>query len=328
MKYLVNPSTDPHYNMAFDEYALESLPLEEPLFYLWRNRPSVIIGLSQNAFAEVNMDYLRSRDISLARRVTGGGAVYHDLQNLNYTLVGRSRDLDRDYPDYLNFIVEALRSLGVPAALTGRNDILVDGRKCSGYAKRVFKDRLMVHGTLMFDVDLEKLTRALAVPGSKLSAAGVASVRSRVANLREYLPQCPDIQAFQMALGGILAAEDGPYAPERPSLSPEQEADVVRLSDKFRSWEWIYGRSPQATFRTCRKLACGTVEAHFSVEHGRVSELAFRGDFLGNLPAGELAARLIGTRYERAALLEAAASCGDYLDGVTPAELAALLLEG
>ena len=324
MKYLVNPSTDPHYNMALDEFALESLPLDEPVFYLWQNRPSVIIGLSQNAFAEVNLDYLRERGITLARRVTGGGAVYHDLQNLNYTIVGRSRDLERDYPGYLHFMVDALRALGAPAELTGRNDILVDGRKCSGYAKRVFKDRLMVHGTLMFDVDLEELTRALAVPGSKLSSAGVASVRSRVANLKDYLPDLPDIGAFQAALHRILAAGDGEYV-----LSSKQREAVGRDADaKFRSWEWIYGRSPQATFKTCRKLACGTVEAHFSVEHGLLSQLVFRGDFLGNLPAGDLAARLVGIRYERAALLEAAASCGDYLDGVTPAELAALLLEG
>ena len=169
--------------MSFDEYCLEQFPSDDTVFYLWRNCPAVIIGRNQNAYAEVNLPYLEQEGIKLARRVTGGGAVYHDLQNLNYTIVGRSTDLDRDYPGYLSMVLEALRALGIPAEMTGRNDIVVEGRKVSGYAKRVYKDRLMVHGTLMYDVDLERLTKALAVPGSKMDAAGIASVRSRVANL-------------------------------------------------------------------------------------------------------------------------------------------------
>jgi lipoate-protein ligase A len=200
MKSLSYPSTDPHLNMAMDEFVLEGLRLDEPVFALWQNAPSVIIGLSQNAFAEVNLPYLEEHGIALARRVTGGGAVYHDLGNLNYTIAGRSRDLERDYPAYVTMVADALRRLGVPAEVSGRNDILVEGRKCSGYAKRVWKDRLMIHGTLMYDVDLEVLTSALAVPGSKLSSAGVASVRSRVANLKEFLPDLPDIGAFRAAL--------------------------------------------------------------------------------------------------------------------------------
>ena len=158
MKYLQNSSTDPHFNMAFDEFCLEQLKADEPVFYLWQNRPSVIIGLNQSAYAEVNLPYLREKGIVLARRVTGGGAVYHDLQNLNYTITGRIRDLETDYPAYVETMARALRQLGVPAEVSGRNDILVDGRKCSGYAKRMSKDRLMIHGTLMYDVDIDTLT--------------------------------------------------------------------------------------------------------------------------------------------------------------------------
>ena len=188
MKYLQNNSTDPHFNMAFDEFCLEQLKADEPVFYLWQNRPSVIIGLNQSAYAEVNLPCLREKGIVLARRVTGGGAVYHDLQNLNYTITGRIRDLETDYPAYVETMARALRQLGVPAEVSGRNDILVDGRKCSGYAKRVSKDRLMIHGTLMYDVDIDTLTQVLATPGSKLSAAGISSVRSRVANLKSIFP--------------------------------------------------------------------------------------------------------------------------------------------
>ena len=314
MRYLVNNCTDACRNMAFDEFVLENLPLDEPVFYLWRNAPSVIIGLNQSAYAEVNLPYLESKGIALARRVTGGGAVYHDLQNLNYTIVGKSRDLNADYPDYLHFVVNALRVLGVPAELSGRNDIMVDGRKCSGYAKRVWKDRLMVHGTLMFDVDLETLREVLSVPGSKMAASGIASVRSKVANLREYLPRFSDVLALKDALHGILAGADTEVI-----LDSGQQEAIDRMADeKFRTWDWIYGKSPEAQFKASRKFACGTVELSWSVRHGLLEDVRFGGDFLGNLPAEGLAARLNGIRFERDSILSALSQVrvSDYFDGL------------
>ena len=308
--------------MAFDEFVLESLPLDEPVFYLWRNAPSVIIGLNQSAYAEVNLPYLESKGIALARRVTGGGAVYHDLQNLNYTIVGKSRDLNADYPDYLHFVVNALRELGVPAELSGRNDIMVDGRKCSGYAKRVWKDRLMVHGTLMFDVDLETLQEVLSVPGSKMAASGIASVRSKVANLREYLPRFSDVLALKDALHGILAGADT----EVPLDASQLEA-IDRMADgKFRTWDWIYGKSPEAQFRSSRKFSCGTVELSWSVRHGLLEDVRFGGDFLGNLPAEGLAARLNGIRFEPESILAALkdACVSDHFDSLGAEELSGL----
>ena len=324
MKYLVNNCTDPCWNMAFDEFVLESLPLEEPVFYLWRNAPSVIIGLNQSAYAEVNLPYLREHGITLARRVTGGGAVYHDLQNLNYTIAGKSRDLNEDYPDYLHLVVNALRSLGVPAELSGRNDIMVEGRKCSGYAKRVWKDRLMVHGTLMYDVDLPVLAEALNVPGSKMAAAGIASVHSRVANLKDYLPQFGSVTELRDALHVILSGGDTEVV-----LSGQDLNLVENLArDRFRSWEWIYGKSPTAQFRASRKFACGTIELSWSVRHGFLEDVHFAGDFLGNLPADELEIRLNGVRYELPSILAAlpAALVGQCFDGVAPEDIAGLLI--
>ena len=324
MRYLVNDCTDACRNMAFDEFALESLPLDEPVFYLWRNAPSVIIGLNQSAYAEVNLPYLKEHGIALARRVTGGGAVYHDLQNLNYTIVGKSRDLNADYPEYLHMVVDALRQLGVPAELSGRNDIMVDGRKCSGYAKRVWKDRLMVHGTLMFDVDLETLQEVLSVPGSKMAASGIASVRSKVANLREYLPQFCDVLALKDALHRILAGADT----EVPMDASKQEAIDRMADEKFRTWDWIYGKSPEAQFRASQKFACGTVEVCWSVHHGLLEDVRFSGDFLGNLPAEGLAARLNGLRYEQNSISAALNGAGvsDFFDGLGPDELTELLI--
>ena len=224
MRFLSNPSTDPYFNMAFDEYCLRKFGAEGPLFYLWRNRPSVIIGLNQNAYGEVNLDCLRQRGILLARRVTGGGAVYHDLQNINYSIIGRGVSPEP--------IVSALRSLGVDAAPSGRNDIFVGGRKVSGYARRVWRGHELVHGTLMFDVDIDALSSALDVSGSKFEARGVASVRSRVANLKEFLPSFGSVLEFGEALHGLLAGSD----PEFRLGSGDIAAIKTLAETRFASW--------------------------------------------------------------------------------------------
>jgi lipoate-protein ligase A len=309
MKYLLNPSTDPHWNMAFDEYALEKLQVDEPVFFLWQNAPAVILGLNQSAYAEVNLPFLQEEGIILARRVTGGGAVYHDLGNLNYTIVGPV-DAMGDAP---LIMTGALLQMGVNAERSGRNDILIDGRKCSGYAKRLSKNRVMIHGTLMWDVDLDMMTQVLNVPGSKLAAAGVASVRSRVCNLKSFLPQYANVQEFKDALQEMLAEGDFEIDLEKEDLD-----EVTRMArEKFRSWDWNYGHSPATTFEKTLKFACGTVTAHYTLDHGLFSELAFSGDFLGNLPARELAVKLIGKRPQDIPEEDLAA----YFDNTSPEEI-------
>ncbi len=317
MKYLINNSTDPYFNLAFDEYCLENIPSEEPYFFLWRNRPAVIIGLNQNAYSEVNLDYLNSHGITLARRVTGGGAVYHDLQNMNYTIIGRNPSPQP--------MVDALRSLGVPAELTGRNDIFVEGRKVSGYARRVSHNQEIIHGTLMYDVDLDTLTHVLDTQGSKMQAKGISSVKSRVANLKEYLPQFKSLDELQAALQEILSAGDG-----QMPLSAEQVAEVRRQADeKFSTWDFIYGHSHEADFRCKAKLSCGTVEADIRVDRGLIARLDFSGDFLFDTPAQDLAAKMTGLRYAPAEVKAFLATqpVSTYFRGATPDDLAALLFK-
>ena len=296
MRYLKNPSTNPYYNMAFDEYCLESLPIDEPVFFLWQNRPAVIVGYNQEVNTEVNLDYLKEKGIALVRRVTGGGAVNHDLENLNYTIVGRSEDLERDYPEYAALMMKALQALGVPATLSGRNDILVDGKKVSGFAKRVCKNRLMVHGTLMYNVDVDVLTHVLNPSTTKLQSKGIASVRSRVTNLCNYLPELSDIQAFKNRLEEILSNN---YSDAEYKLSEADLAHIQQLTDeKFATWEWNYGRSPKATLVHSARLACGTVEIHLTLAENRIASCRFGGDFLGNLPASDIEKALTGIPYE------------------------------
>ena len=326
MRYIKNTSTNPYYNMAFDEYCLESLSIDEPVFFLWQNRPAVIVGFNQEVNTEVNLDYLKENGIDLVRRVTGGGAVYHDLGNLNYTIVGRSEDLERDYPEYASIMAKALQSLGVPATLSGRNDILVEGRKVSGFAKRVCKNRLMVHGTLMYNVDVDVLTKVLNPSNTKLQSKGIASVRSRVANLCEYLPNIPDIQTFSKQLEEILSHH---YQDTEYQLSEEDLANIQLLTDqKFATWEWNYGRSPKATLTHSARLACGTVEIHLTLAENRISSCRFGGDFLGNLPASDLESALIEVIYNTENIQKRLSSftISDYFDGVAMEELIKLIL--
>ncbi|MBQ3712246.1 MAG: hypothetical protein II891_07665 [Bacteroidales bacterium] len=230
MNYYDIPCTNPWWNMAFDEWLLQCGP-SEPVFRLWRNEPSVIIGHNQVAAQEVNLEYLRQNGIKLARRVTGGGAVYHDLQNLNYSFAGPIGTVSPD------LFAEALQSLGLPAELSGRNDIFVEGRKISGYARSVWHNRELVHGTLMYNVDIDTLTAALNVEGSsKLNLKGVASVRSRVTNVRDYLPQFASLDAVEAALHEYLKSADG--AEIRLSAADFASIDTL-ASSKFASEEWI-----------------------------------------------------------------------------------------
>ena len=327
MRYLRNNHTDPYFNMAFDEYCLEQLTIDEPVFFLWQNRPSVIMGANQEVHTEVNLDYLKENNISLVRRVTGGGAVYHDLGNLNYTIVGRSDDLERDYPEYTRYMLQALQKLGVQATMSGRNDILVEGRKVSGFAKRVCKNRLMIHGTLMFDVDIDKLTQVLCPPATKLQSKGIASVRSRVANLCEYLPEITDISTFKQKLESILSNN---YTDKEWELSQKDFQNIEQLAhDKFEKWEWIYGHSPRATLNFSEKLTCGTVHIHLNISENRITSCQFGGDFIGNLPANDLEKALTGLPYDHDSISKALTQTdvSRYFDGVTNAELLRLIIQ-
>ena len=259
---------------------------------------------------------MKQKGICLARRVTGGGAVYHDLNNLNYTFVGQNLTPQP--------IVDALKSLGINAELSGRNDIFVDGRKVSGYAKRVWKERELIHGTLMYDVDLDTLTKVLDTPSSKLQAKGIASVRSRVANLKEYLPADMSFDDFVAHLAAHLSSGDSQL--ELPDGAEEQIRSEAQ--SKFVSWDWVYGRSKEADFQRRGKYACGTVELSLSLKGGCIDALRFEGDFVGEQDAAEFSARLLGLRFEREIVWEAVRACevGRYFEGTSAEEIFALLI--
>ena len=326
MDYFWNERTDPAYNLALEE--VMTAQADAPFAMLRRNRPAVIIGRNQNACREFDSAYAREHGIAIVRRMTGGGAVYHDLGNLNYSIFDFETDANRRYIDFAPFaepVLTALRALGVNAEFSGRNDILVNGRKVSGSAKFVHAGRILFHGTLLFDVDFEAMATVLTPPQAKIEAKGVASVRARVANLNEFLPGLTR-DTFRQALERQLLRQFNLKEPLPITDNWMREADRI-ADERYRSWDWNFGESPDFTFERTRRFPCGTVTVHLDVHAGIIRRAAFRGDFFGTAPCDELAALLTGCPH-RADTIRAAlsgAGVGRYIAGLEPEPLTELL---
>ena len=323
MKLLVNNSLDPAFNLALEE--LLASEYSEPVVMLWRNGPSVIVGRNQNTHAEVNIETLRSWQIAVVRRITGGGAVYHDPGNINYTITADDRLLDSEaFARHARIILEVLHQLGIAAEFHGRNDILVDGRKISGSAKSVLADRTLFHGTLLFDTDLSVLSQVLTPDEEKIKAKGIRSVRSRVANLKEFLPHFDRESFFQELIDRLLVILG------EKQLSPLPENLLVRAGEladrKYRTWEWNFGSATDYSYCRKKRFSGGSVEVRFCVRDNRIADLAFFGDFFGNSPVMELAAELNGAlpRYDVIAGKLAAVDTAEFISGVSREELLTL----
>ncbi len=294
MKFFYNSSVDAPFNLALEE--LIANRIDEDIFMLWRNRSAVIVGRNQNTAAEVDSTYAKENNIQIVRRMTGGGAVYHDLGNINYTICASGRQLeDSAFSRNAACVVEALHKMDVPAEFSGRNDIIVNGKKISGSAKTVLSSRTLFHGTLLFDTDLSVLTKVLTPDPDKIRAKGIKSVRSRVGNLREYFPDM-EVEDFITAFtneiisGNNAVLED---IPEELKLEAEQLAN-----EKYRTWQWNYGTSISYSFSKKRRFDFGTVQLNFNVKDNCISELAVCGDFFGSCDISILCRELEGASLE------------------------------
>ena len=326
MYYLESPSADPAYNLALEQVVFDRLGAERPCVMLWRNDRAVIVGKHQNTLAEVDPAYTAAHGIKVVRRLSGGGAVYHDLGNVNYTFVAPHTG-GLDFAAFCAPVLDALASLGVSAQLNGRNDLAIDGKKCSGNAQFGREGRVMHHGTLLYDVDLDAMARALRPPADKLASKGVASVRARVTNIRPYVAEELDTLGF---LGRLRDYFFRRYPLRRRELTADEAAEAERLrAEVYDAWAWNYGASPPCQIvRERRVEGCGRVELRMDVKEGRIAALAFAGDFFSLRGPEELAARLAGCPLEGAALRARLAevdvdACIRGLDGET---LSALLL--
>lgn len=306
MKYITNLSNNPHYNLAFEEYCFKNLPREEDYVILWINGPSIIIGKNQNTIEEINQKYVDENNIKIARRVTGGGAVYHDLGNLNFSLISNQEGDEKiDFKQINVPILKSLEKLGVNAEFTGRNDLTVDGKKMSGIAQSVHKKRILNHGTILFDTDLTVLSDALKVKADKIESKGVKSVKSRVTNIKPYLEEDVDLLTFKdILLKNIFEYEN--KALEELILTDEQKAEVGKLyEERYSKWEWNYGESPDFTYKNYKRYPFGSLDVRILVKNGIIKNSKIFGDFFGTKDVSELEDKLNEQRYERKALEEA-----------------------
>ena len=294
--YLETGSTDPRYNLAFEEYVLTHRT-EGDYLLLWQNDNTIVIGQNQNAEAEINRSFVEEHHICVVRRMTGGGAVYHDLGNLNYSFITDAGDTEQLSMDaFTRPVVEALKGLGLDAEASGRNDILVSGKKISGTAQRLAKGRILHHGTLLFDSNPAMVSGALNVDPTKFQSKSAKSVKSRIGNIREFLPQDMDLKAFWDYLKGALAA-DGFCSAE---LGEEELAVVRELKEsKYDTWQWNFGRSPKFDVVNKDRFSGGGVEVGLCVEKGCIVSAAFYGDFLALRSLQPLTEALAGCPFRK-----------------------------
>ncbi|WP_274649645.1 lipoate--protein ligase [Paenibacillus humicola] len=320
---------DPALNLALEEYALRSLPADKTYLLFYVNEPSIIIGKNQNTMEEINDSYVRSRGIHVVRRLSGGGAVYHDLGNLNFSFITQDDGSSfRNFAKFTRPVIEALRGLGVQAELTGRNDIQVGERKISGNAQFSTKGRMFSHGTLLFDSKMDSIASALRVKPMKIESKSTKSVRARVANISEFLDRPMTIGEFKNELLRALFGCEPEEAPVYPLTERDWEA-VRRLADeRYRSWDWNYGRSPKSNVQHACKFPAGIVDVRLDVAGGRMTGVKIYGDFFGIADTAELEELLTGVRYEEDAIRKALAEVdlNRYFGSLSADEFAGLLL--
>lgn len=289
-------TTDPAFNLAAEQYVFETLPADRMYFMLWQNDNAVIIGKYQNTLAEINEKSVHENGIKVVRRLSGGGAVYHDLGNLNFTFIADAGDAEKlNMRVFCLPIVNALAKLGITAEINGRNDITIDGRKFSGNAQYMRSGRVMHHGTIMFDSDLDMVQKALNVDPSKIESKGRKSVRSRVTNIKEYLQEDISLAEFRtLLLRSIL--EDNPGDEYVFSVEDIRAIELLK-QDCYDTWDWNYGRSPVCSLRKSARIdGVGRIDAFLSTDRSIVTGLEFRGDFFSTEEPTLLASRFIGQR--------------------------------
>lgn len=300
-------STDPYFNLAAEEYFLKNF--QEDFFMLWRSRPSVVVGKHQNALAEINHEFVRENQIPVARRLSGGGTVFHDPGNVNFTFIRNVANISEvNFKVFTVPVVESLKKLGVEAYTTGRNDLLIDGKKISGNAEHVHRNRVLHHGTLLFDSRLEALKGALKVDLSKFEDKAVQSNRSEVTNIAHYLPKPISVGEFTDFLFGEISQN---YSEFRVyDLTAADITAIEKLSiEKYQTWDWIFGYSPRYRFSNKLETENGEIQISLLVEKGHIAEVSLLGAITTE-SSQKISESLIGCRHD----YEAVKSAVDGLD--------------
>ncbi|MBE9389133.1 lipoate--protein ligase [Vagococcus salmoninarum] len=333
MLFVPNENNDPRINLALETYLMKELPVDEPILLFYINEPSIIIGRNQNTIEEINKEYVEEKGIHVVRRLSGGGAVYHDFGNLNFSFImpddGNSF---RDFAKVTQPIIDALHAMGVEGAqLKGRNDLVIGEKKFSGNAMYATNGRMFAHGTIMFDSDVNEVVNALKVRKDKIESKGIKSIRSRVTNIKPFLADeyqnmsTVDFrQAILLRIFGVESVEDVKVY----DLTEADWEKINEISDTYyRNWDWNYGRSPEFDLVRRQRFAIGSVEAKMNVAGGVINEIRLFGDFFGLGEIADVEKILQGTRYEKAAIAQAVAKIDikKYFGNIEEADLVNLL---
>jgi lipoate-protein ligase A len=320
--------TDPRINLAIEEYLLKTMDVEQdPFLLFYINEPSIIIGKNQNTAEEINTDYVDSNGIHVVRRLSGGGAVYHDHGNLNYSFITvDDGESFRNFRKFTEPVVQALQGLGVDAELSGRNDLMAEGRKISGNAQFSTKGRMYSHGTLLFDTEVEAVVSALKVSKEKIESKGIKSIRSRVANISEFLEAPMSVTEFRSAI--LHSIFDGEENVRYYELTEQDWAGIHEISKaRYGNWDWNYGKSPKFNIKHSHRFPVGGIDVRLQVENGVVQDASIFGDFFGVGDVSEIENAITGIKYERASLDEAinGFDIPKYLGGITKEEFLKLI---
>jgi len=321
MIYIPTPGTDACVHLAAEYYFSFERPFPEQALLLWQTEPTIVVGRYQNTLAEINLPYVQANGIRVVRRLSGGGAIYSDRGNWMYSFLTEGAG-SIDFRAGVGPVIEALQALGVPVEFGGRNDIILEGRKISGTAQYQRQGRTVHHGTLLFDSNVDHMIAATTVDPQKLESKGIASVRSRVVNLKDYLPQYT-VERFRDAMLTQLHRGGSVYTPT--------EADLARIEaiadEKFRGWENVYGRDPRCTLEKSKRFPGGRVTLQLSLKGNRITEAALLGDFFADEAADHIAEALVGCVLDRAAVEAALQPYDGALYGISASDLAALATE-
>lgn len=300
---VINNSNNPYFNLALEEYFLKHKDIKEDILILWQNDNTIVVGKNQNTYEELNAEYVNDNNINVVRRLSGGGAVYHDLGNLNFTIIQpSSSDHKNDFSFFTKPIIECLNKLGADAAFSGRNDILLDGKKISGNSQYFCKDKLLHHGTLLFNSEMTVLTKALKVKKEKFESKGVKSVGSRVTNISDYIDKSISLEKFK----NMLVETVFEYRKGEIKNYELTDTDIEKINEliknKYGTWEWNYGKSPEFNYSKEIRFDAGSVSVKINVADGIIKDFKIYGDFFEENPVEEVEDRFIGKRFEIAEL--------------------------